>query len=86
MDTKEKHIRENEGVEKRELREQRATSVEPGMTADSLRAEARNNKRNDTRKITRLWLWLGVLVLVAILLWWLFSIGLLEDLAGVFNG
>lgn len=86
MDTKERHTRENEGEEKRELREERATRVEPGMTADSLRAEARNNKRNDTRKTNRLWLWLGVLVLVAILLWWLFSIGILEDLAGVFNG
>lgn len=56
------------------------------MIADSLRAQGKNRKRESTRKINRLWLWLGVLILVAILLYWIFSIGLIGDATGSFNG
>ncbi len=73
MDSKEKHIRENE-------------PVNADMIADSLRAEGRNRKRENTRKINRLWLWLGILVLIAILLYWLFSIGIIGDMTNSFNG
>lgn len=73
MDSKEKHIKENE-------------SVNADMIANSMKAEGRERHRENTRKINRLWLWLGVLVLIAILLYWLFSIGIMESLAGVFNG
>ncbi len=73
MDSKEKHIRENE-------------PVNADMIADSLRAEGRNRKRESTRKINRLWLWLGILVLIAILLYWLFSIGIIGDMTNSFNG
>lgn len=86
MDKKERHIRENESEEKREEREERTNRVEPDMVANSLRAEGKDEKRNHTRKINRLWLWLGVIVLVIILLWWLFSIGFIEDTTGVTNG
>jgi hypothetical protein len=73
MDSKEKHIRENE-------------PVNADMIADSLKAEGRNRKRESTRKINRLWLWLGILVLIAILLYWLFSIGIIGDMTNSFNG
>ena len=73
MDSKEKHIRENE-------------HVDADMIADSLRAQGKNRKRESTRKINRLWLWRGVLILVAILLYWIFSIGLIGDATGSFNG
>ena len=73
MDSKEKQIRDQE-------------PVNADMIADSLKAEGRDRRRENTRKTNRLWLWLGVLVLVAILLYWLFSIGVMESLAGVFNG
>lgn len=43
-------------------------------------------KRHDTRKTNRLWLWLGVIVLVFILLFWLFAIGTFGDLVNWFNG
>lgn len=56
------------------------------LIANKLKAQGRERKRESTRRINRLWLWLGVLVLIAILLYWLFSIGLMESLAGVFNG
>jgi cytochrome c-type biogenesis protein CcmH/NrfG len=68
MDSKEKHTNENE-------------RVDADMLANSLRAEGRDRRRENTKKVNRLWLWLGILVLVAILLYWLFSIGLFESMA-----
>lgn len=73
MDSKEKHIRENE-------------HVDADLIADSLKAEGRNRKRDNSRKVNRLWLWLGVLILIAILLYWIFSIGIIGDAEGAFNG
>lgn len=73
MDSKEKHIRENE-------------PVDADLIANSLKANGRNRKRENSRKINRMWLWFGVLILIAILLYWLFSIGLFESLIGVANG
>lgn len=69
MDSKEKNIKDNE-------------SVNADMIANSLKAQGRERHRENTRKINRLWLWLGVLVLIAILLYWLFSMGLMEGIAG----
>lgn len=71
MDSKERHIRENGNSD---------------MIADSLKANGRNRKRESTKRINRLWLWLGVLVLVAILLYWIFSIGIVGSLNDSFNG
>lgn len=51
-----------------------------------LRAEGKIRKNNGTRRVNRLWLWLGVLILIFILLWWLYSIGTFEALTGVTNG
>lgn len=79
MDRKERHIKENEGVERHE-------HLDADQIAESMPAKGKNQHRDHTRKINRLWLWLGVLVLVFILLYWLFSIGIFEDLAGYFNG
>lgn len=73
MDSKEKQIKKDE-------------SVNADLIADSLRAQGKERHRENTRKINRLWLWLGVLILIAILLYWLFSIGLIGDLSGVSNG
>ena len=56
MDSKEKHVRENE-------------SVDSDLIADSLKAEGKNRRRENTRKTNRLWLWLGVLILIALLLY-----------------
>ena len=53
MDSKEKHVRENE-------------SVDSDLIADSLKAEGKNRRRENTRKTNRLWLWLGVLILIAL--------------------
>lgn len=85
MDKKERHIRENESAERREAREERER-FNPDQIENSLPAEGREHKRQNTKKINNLWLWLGVLVLIFILLYWLFSMGILGDLGGVFNG
>ncbi|MBD5357196.1 MAG: hypothetical protein HDR88_09375 [Bacteroides sp.] len=73
MDSKEKNFKDN-------------GSVNADMIANSMKAQGRERHRENTRKINRLWLWLGVLVLIAILLYWLFSIGMFESLSGVANG
>ena len=48
--------------------------------------ESRQDKDMDTPRGNRLWVWLGVLVLIFILLYWLFAIGTFGDLANWFNG
>lgn len=51
-----------------------------------IRLEHKELRENSTRKVNKLWLWLGVLILIFILLYWLYTIGLFEDLTGVTNG
>lgn len=59
---------------------------------DEMRSEGKNirkNRRNNDLQPSggnRLWVWLGVLVLIFILLYWLFAIGTFGDLANWFNG
>lgn len=56
-----------------------------GEIARSMEAEQKNRQREKTRRMNKLWIWLGVMFLVAILLWWIFSIGFFEDTSGVTN-
>lgn len=74
MNEKEKHVRENRGYET------------PDQIAESMPAEGKNQKRHDTSKTNRLWVWLGVIVLIFILIYWLFAVGTFEDMLGYFNG
>lgn len=53
---------------------------------NSMTAQGKNKKRHDAVKTNRLWIWLGVIVLIFILLYWLFVIGTFDDLMGYFNG
>ena len=48
--------------------------------------ERRQDKADGSQRTNRLWVWLGVLVLIFILLYWLFAIGTFGDLANWFNG
>ncbi len=82
MDTKERHIRENESNEKREIRAENA-GYEAG---NNLRSQGKDRKNNGIRRTNRLWLWLGVIILIFILVWWLWTIGTAEDITGVTNG
>ncbi|MDE7437442.1 MAG: hypothetical protein K2M93_03070 [Muribaculaceae bacterium] len=72
MNTKERHVRENNARE--------------NNIAESMPAHGKKQKNNGVAKSNRLWLWLGVLILIFILVYWLFVIGTGEDLMGVFNG
>lgn len=56
------------------------------LIVDKLKMDAKNRKRRNTKKINNWWLWFGVLILIFILVWWLWSIGIFEDAAGVING
>lgn len=77
MNTKERHVRENE-------RKHDAPNAD--LIGESLPAEGKNEKRRSTFNINRLWLWLGVIVLIFILLYWLFAIGTMGDIMDWFNG
>ena len=48
--------------------------------------ESRQRKDVGSQSSNRLWVWLGVLVLIFILIYWLFAIGTFGDLANWFNG
>lgn len=85
MNTKEKHIRENESAARRAAEEVNELHT-PDQIADSMPAEGRNRKRVGSEKSNRLWIWLGVLILIFIIVWWLFSIGTFEDIIGSANG
>lgn len=56
------------------------------LEAGKLKAEGKREERHCSGKVNKLWLWLGVLLLIFILLWWLYSVGMFEDLIGVSNG
>ena len=60
--------------------------TEDRSEAELLRARGRKRHNENMRRVNQLWIWLGVLFLVFILLWWVWSIGTFEDLAAFFNG
>lgn len=72
-----------ENNEKKDARQELEIAEREGR---SLKAQGKMRKRENTTKINKLWIWLGVLLLIFILLWWLMSIGMFEDLTGVSNG
>lgn len=81
MDTKEKHIRENGKTEIRESRE-----GYDHLTGKSHEADRDADKYRGMRKINSLWLWIAILGMISILIWWLFSIGIFNDVIGSTNG
>lgn len=56
------------------------------IIADKLRADGKERKRKNTRRINNWWLWFGVIILIFILVWWLWTIGIFGDMSGSFNG
>lgn len=51
-----------------------------------LQEKRRRNNDPNMPSGNRLWVWLGVVVLILIILYWLFAIGTFGDLANWFNG
>ncbi len=68
------------------LREKEDKAFDQMRKAGKNIQEARERKEDGSQKSSRLWVWLGVLVLIFILLYWLFAIGTFGDLANWFNG
>lgn len=74
MDTKEN----KQKIEDKAFEEMRAEG--------RLKEEGRIRKEEGSKRSSRLWIWLGVLVLVFIIIYWLFAIGTFGDLQNWFNG
>ena len=56
------------------------------LIADKLRAGGKERKRRNTRRINNWWLWFGVIILIFLLVWWLWTMGIFGDMTGSFNG
>ena len=56
------------------------------LIADKLRADGTERKRRNTRRINNWWLWFGVIILIFLLVWWLWTMGIFGDMTGSFNG
>lgn len=87
MDTKERHIRENESKERHEERIAKENHIDNSdLIANGLKANGKKRKNESTSRINKLWLWFGVLILILLLFWWLWTLGIFGDVTGAFNG
>ena len=75
-------------MENKDLQEKENKAFDEMRRAGKNLEESRQRKDVDTppQGGSRLWVWLGVLVLLFIILYWLFAIGTFGDLANWFNG
>ncbi len=74
-------------MENKDRQEKENKAFEEMRNAGKNLEEQRQRKDSGAQQGTnRLWVWLGVLVLIFILLYWLFAIGTFGDLANWFNG
>ena len=62
-------------------RDERQNTDNADQIAKSMLAEEKEKQRETTRRMNRLWIWLGVLFLVAILIWFMYFLGFLEFLS-----
>ncbi len=73
-------------MENKDRQEKENKAFEEMRNAGKNLEEQRQRKESGTQGTNRLWVWLGVLLLIFILLYWLFAIGTFGDLANWFNG
>lgn len=74
---------ENKDTKKEEARTERDLERQE---AAEIKATGKQRHREHTRKVNKLWVWLGVIILIFILVWWLWTFGIAEDVSGVTNG
>lgn len=87
METNREERREEIREEKREeRREERKEQRLPDQNAEEVLANGKKQHNHSTKRINKLWIWLGVIILIFILIWWLWTIGMAEDETGVTNG
>lgn len=80
-----KKRKNNMNLERKDNRRKEDEAPNADQISRSMKAEQRDKHRENTRSMNRLWIWLGVLILIIILLWWLFTIGFAEDATGITN-
>lgn len=85
MDNREER-REELREERREERRAERHEHLPNQNAEDILANGKIKHNEHTRKINKLWLWFGVLILIIILVLWLGTLGIFGDLSGYFNG
>lgn len=68
-------------MERDDRRKQENQQDNAEMIARSLEAEQRDREREKTRRMNKLWIWLGVMFLVVILIWLMYFLGFLEFLS-----
>ena len=74
-------------MENKELQEKENKAFDEMRRAGKNIEESRQKDDDQIApRSNRLWVWLGVLVLIFIILYWLFAIGTFGDLANWFNG
>ncbi len=76
-------------MENKEIKEKEDKAFEEMKHAGKKLEETRQDNQDNqdgVQKSNRLWVWLGVLILIFILIYWLFAIGTFGDLANWFNG
>lgn len=86
MENREERREEIREEKREERREERHNHHLPNQTAEDILANGKRHHNHNTGKINRLWLWLGVIILIFILGWWLWTICIAEDVTGVDNG
>lgn len=61
-------------------------AFQEAMGAGKLTEEGRERKADGRKSSGALWIWLGAIILVFIIIYWLFAIGTFGDLQNWFNG
>ena len=73
-------------MENKNLQEKENKAFEEMRRAGKNLQESRQQNDDGTQRSNRLWVWLGALVLIFLIIYWLFAIGTFGDLANWFNG
>lgn len=74
-------------MENKNLQEKENRAFDEMRRAGKNLEESRHKDDNQVSpRGSKLWVWLGVIVLIFILIYWLFAIGTFGDLANWFNG
>ncbi|MDE6479358.1 MAG: hypothetical protein K2L45_03735 [Muribaculaceae bacterium] len=73
-------------MENKNLQEKENKAFEEMRRAGKNLQESRQQNDDGVQRSNRLWVWLGALVLIFLIIYWLFAIGTFGDLANWFNG
>lgn len=58
----------------------------PVEEAHKLKSRDKKRREKHASQINGLWIWLGIIILVFILIWWLWTIGIFDNLESMIKG